>query len=142
MSAPDLDEIDEIDERDGGDLVERFERLQIPPGAFRHRDHVEAAYGMLRKYPFIEATARYARTIQTMAENAGAYTKFHVTVTIAFMAIIAERMESSPHDDFEDFCARHPDLFSPELLRRFYSAERLQSELARKVFVLPDTPPA
>ena len=136
MSA--LDERDDAVVEQDQDLVGRFERLEIPPGAFRHRDHVEAAYEMLRKYPFIEATARYARTIQTMAANAGAHTKFHVTVTIALMALVAERMESEPHSDFDDFCTRNGDLFSPQPLRRYYSEERLQSDLARKTFVLPD----
>lgn len=118
--------------------LERFERLQFPPGTFRHRDHVEVAYGMLRKYPFLEATSRYASTIKTMAENAGAATKFNVTITVAFMAIIAERMESSEHRDFEEFGRQNPDLFSRGLLERFYSKERLQSDVARRIFVMPD----
>ena len=124
------------------DVVERFERLEFPPGAFHHRDHVEAAYGMLRKYPFLEALVRYSRTIQTMAANAGAHTKFHVTVTIAFMALIAERMETSSHADFDEFRHQHPELFSPDLLKRFYSSERLASEMSRRILVMPDRRPA
>lgn len=119
-------------------LVERFEHLQIAPGAFRHRDHVEAAYAMLRKYPFLEATARYARIIRTMAANAGASDKFHVTITVAFMSVIAERMESTEHRDFETFSRANPELFSRDLLSRFYPRSRLESDVARKIFVLPD----
>lgn len=118
-------------------LVDRFERLEIEPGAFRHRDHVEAAYAMLSKYPFLEATARYASTIRTMATNAGASDKFHVTITVAFMSLIAERMESSEHDGFGTFSRANPDLFSRDLLTRFYRPEQLQSDVARRVFVMP-----
>ena len=120
------------------ELTERFENLQVAPGTFHHRDHLAAAYAMLRKYPFIEATSRYAQTIRTMAERAGVYDKFHTTITFAFMALIAERMESSAYDSFDDFIEHHPDLFSPGLLQRFYSPERLASDVARKVFVMPD----
>ena len=118
-------------------LVDRFERLQIEPGAFRHRDHLEAAYGMLRKYPFLEATARYARIIRTMAANAGASEKFHVTITVAFMSLVAERMASTEHGDFETFSRANPDLFSRDLLNRFYPNGRLDSDVARRIFVMP-----
>jgi hypothetical protein len=120
------------------ELADRFERLELDPGSFRHRDHVAAAYAMLRKYPFLEALSRYASTIRTMATNAGAATKFHVTITVAFMALIAERMESSPHRDFDDFSREHPDLFASDILERFYPPDQLQSQLARKIFVMPD----
>lgn len=120
------------------DLAERFEELRIPPGAFRHRDHLAAAYAMLQKYPFIEATFRYARTIQTMARNAGAHDKFNTTITFAFMALIAERMESCRHECFEEFAGQHPDLFSKDLLKRFYSDERLRSPMARRIFIMPN----
>ena len=121
-------------------LAERFEGLEIPAGSFRHRDHVETAHAMLLKYPFLEAVSRYAATIHTMATNAGAHDKFHVTVTVAFLSIIAERLEASRIDDFEEFARRNPDLFDSALLSRFYSPEQLASAAARRVFVMPSRP--
>lgn len=120
------------------ELADRFERLELDPSSFRHRDHVAAAYAMLRKYPFLEAMSRYANTIRTMATNAGAATKFHVTITVAFISLIAERMASSVHHDFEEFSRQNPDLFAADVLERFYPTERLESELARTIFVMPD----
>ena len=120
-------------------FFERFEQLRIPPGAFGHRDHMEAAYEMLRKYSFLEATSRYARTIQTMARRAGAEKKFHVTITLAFMSLIAERMESTDHRDFETFSRVNEDLFARDVLDRLYSRERLHSDVARRIFVMPDS---
>ena len=122
-------------------LTARFQELELDPASFRHRDHVNVAYAMLLEYPFLEATLRYANTIRTMATNAGAATKFHVTITVAFMALIAERMESSDDQDFEEFSAANPDLFADNLLGRFYSEELLRSEVARKIFLMPDSSP-
>ena len=112
--------------------------MEFPPGTFNHRDHIEAAYEMLRKYPFLEATSRYASTIETMATNAGAFEKFNVTITLAFMALIAERMESGSFESFADFADQHPDLFAPDVLAPFYSPQRLRSPLARRIFMMPD----
>lgn len=120
------------------ELVDRFEGLELDATAFRHHDHIATAYAMLQKYPFLEATARYANTIRTMAANAGATTKFNMTITMTYMALIAERMESSTHRDFDEFSQHNPDLFSRDLLKQFYSAERLQSDSARRIFLMPD----
>jgi hypothetical protein len=40
----------------------------------------------------------------------------------------------------EEFVARHPDLITwkPSILDRYYRPETLRSDLARRVFVLPD----
>ena len=41
-------------------------------------------------------------------------------------------------EETEAFLAANPDLAAPGLLARWYSAERLQSDLARAVPVMPD----
>lgn len=122
-------------------LLGRFEALEIDPGEFGHREHVAAACAMLRRYPFVEAAARYARTIRTMAERAGASQKFNVTVTLAFMDIIAERIQRGGFADCESFLARNPDLLDKNLLGQWYSPERLRSPQARSAFLMPDLRP-
>jgi hypothetical protein len=62
---------------------------------------------------------------------------FHQTVTIAFLALIAERLESADSNDFEAFADAHPALFEPAVLRKWYSAEQLGSAAVRRTFVLP-----
>ncbi len=122
------------------DIADKFEKLQYEPGTFTHRDHLESAYAMLIKYPFIEATVRFLNTIREMADRVGADKKFNTTITIAFLGLVIERMDSAPHADFDDFIERHPDLLSPDILHRYYRPERLDTDLARRAFLMPDLP--
>ena len=63
------------------------------------------AYEMLRKHDFIDATTRYAQSIRILATKAGAPRKFHTTITFAFMSLIAERMGTTRHADYDAFIA-------------------------------------
>ena len=116
---------------------ERFERQEIAAEDFGHREHVQAAYELLHKYDFIEATVKYAETIKSMATAAGAPEKFNVTITVAFMGLIAEKMEADGDVDFDTFYSTNPDL-SGNALAPWYSAERISSKLSRKIFLMPD----
>ena len=120
------------------DLLRAFEARDLDPGSFRHLDHVRVAYDMLRKYDFMDAALRYGENIKAIAAGAGVPDKFNATITFAFMSLIAERMETSDHGDYEDFIARNRDLLSKDVLKRWYSPERLRCELARSVFLMPD----
>lgn len=59
-------------------------------------------------------------------------------MTIAFLAVIAERLEADGQTEFAAFAAANPDLMTKSVLARWYSAERLASEAARRTFLLPD----
>jgi hypothetical protein len=63
---------------------------------------------------------------------------FHQTITIAFLSLIAERIESGGAADFADFAQANPDLLEKSVLSRWYRAERLASTAARRTFLLPD----
>lgn len=104
---------------------------------FNHRDHVLTAWEVLRQDEFFAAAHRYASAIRRLAEGAGVPGKFFATITFAFLSLIAERMAASP-DDAETFLASNPDLHSPDILTRLYSAERLGDTLGRRVALLPD----
>ena len=91
-------------------LQRRFERLEFEPGAFRHNDHVQAAYAMLGRYDFVDACVRYASTLRAMAESAGVPEKYNATITIAFLSLIAERRSQSDSCDLGSFLASNPDL--------------------------------
>ena len=123
---------------DYADLTRSFEAQDLDASRFRHTDHIGVAYEMLRQHDFIEATARYAENIRSIAEKAGAHDKFNATITFAFMSLIAERMETTEHRDYDDFIARNADLKSKDILQKWYSPERLHSASARRVFLLPD----
>lgn len=121
-------------------LRHRFETLNLPNGEFSHRDHIQVAFEMLETYAFHEACYRYAQTVSEMARRASAAGKFSVTITIAFMSLIAERMTSCTRG-FDAFLRENPDLLDPPILDGWYSPERLHSALGRRQFLLPDRLP-
>jgi len=123
---------------DQAELLRSFEARDLDPGGFRHLHHVAVAYEMLRKYDFMEAAARYADNIRDIADKAGAVGKFNATITFAYMSLIAERMATTEHGTYEEFIARNPDLGSKHVLSKWYAPERLQSDLARSIVLLPD----
>lgn len=118
--------------------LERFQRGQVNPAQFTHREHVRMAYEMLARYDFLDSAVRYTRGIQRLCERAGRPEKFHQTITLASLSLIAERLATRPAGDFESFAAANPDLLEPGALARWYRPQRLGSELARRTFLLPD----
>ena len=116
----------------------RFVRGEIEPGAFAHREHVRMAFEMLRRHDFAETAWLYSRALRAMTAKAGKPQAFHQTVTVAFLSVISERIETRPVADFTAFARDNPDLFDKAALARCYRPERLATELARRTFLLPD----
>jgi hypothetical protein len=120
------------------ELARSFEACDIDASAFGHVDHVGVAYEMLRSYDFLTASMKYSDCINTIATKAGAARKFNTTITLAFLSLIAERMQTNPHDSYDEFISNNQDLVTGNPLEKLYSPERLRSDLARTVFLLPD----
>ncbi len=118
-------------------LTQSFLARELDNNAFHHREHVQVAYELLRNLSYTDAAFEYATGIRTLAAKAGAPQKFNATITYAFMSLIAEHMAMDRYDDFEVFAARSPELFSKNLLARWYEPERLHSDFARHAFLLP-----
>ena len=116
---------------------EQFEAKAIDPRDFKHIDHVGVAWVMLQKYDFLTACDVYSRTIHALASSVGAETKFNVTITFAFLSIMAERLAENVGKDFEEFLTQNRDLLDRSLLEKWYSKEDLMSERARKRFLMP-----
>ncbi|MEO8439694.1 MAG: hypothetical protein ABI540_05670 [Spartobacteria bacterium] len=119
------------------DLLADFEGGRIDPARFRHRDHVRVSYELLARHPFPEALLHLARGLRDLAARAGKPEVYHETITVAFLALIAERWWRGYSLNWEDFAAGNPDLFRKELLDQFYESSVLQSLVARQTFVLP-----
>jgi len=119
----------------------RFLRGEIAAARFSHREHVRMAFEMLRRHDFPETVLHYSRALRAMTARAGKPAAFHQTVTIAFLALTAERMAGGAWDDFAAFAAANPDLLEKALLGRWYAPERLASEAAHRTFLLPDLAP-
>jgi len=118
--------------------LERFVRGEIAAASFPHREHVRMAFEMLRRHDFAETVLHFSRALRSMAQQAGRPQAFHQTLTIAFLSLIAERLEDGPWEDFGAFARDNPDLLEKGALRRWYRPERLASERARRTFVLPE----
>ncbi len=117
--------------------LEKFLAGDIPAAEFRHADHVRAGYELLRMMDFLDAVSAYGRALKIMTERAGKPEKLHHTITIAFLAVIAERMAEASYRDFDAFLAVNPDLMDRAILSRWYKPEHLKSDAARSRFVLP-----
>jgi hypothetical protein len=123
------------------DFVARFEDCTLPNSAFHHRDHVRLAWIYLRRHSPLEALTRFAEGLRRFATANGHPGLYHETITWAFLLLIHERMErGATGTAWEDFGAAHPDLLTwkPSVLDRYYRPETLGSELARRIFVMPD----
>jgi hypothetical protein len=116
----------------------RFIRGEIDPRAFPHAEHVRMGFEMLRRHNFTESCLHYCAALRELTARLGKPEGFHQTMTIAFLAIIAERLEVGRQTEFAAFAAANPDLMTKSVLARWYTPERLASEAARATFLLPD----
>ncbi|MFC2969888.1 hypothetical protein [Acidimangrovimonas pyrenivorans] len=115
--------------------LEAFDAAEIDPAAFSHRDHLAVAFEALRQDEFFAASARIARGLRGLAAKAGAPEKYSATITLAFISLVAERMQEG--QDFDAFLAANPELLNGAL-KRLYSSQRLADPRGRSVALLPD----
>jgi hypothetical protein len=121
-------------------LVALFESGQPPPDGFHHPDHVRVAWWYLRRYPLDEALGRFVAALRQFAAVQGKPGLYHETITVAYVLLINERLDSDRDLDWPAFAERHRDLLTwrPSALDRYYWPETLTSERARRTFVWPD----
>jgi hypothetical protein len=118
--------------------LERFVRGEVDSASFPHREHVRMAFEMLRRHDFAESVWLFSKALRTMTVKAGKPRAFHQTITVAFLSLVAERMDRDGSPEFAAFERANPDLLVKGALNSWYRPERLRSELARRVFVLPE----
>jgi hypothetical protein len=118
--------------------LQRFVRGELEATQFPHREHVRMGFEMLRRHDFAETVFHFSSTLRAMAVRAGKPQAFHQTVTIAFLSLIAERMDSGDYADFDSFARANADLLGKSALSRWYPSERLATDAARRIFLLPE----
>lgn len=114
-----------------------FETGALDPAKFPHSEHLRLGYEMLARYPFGEAVLRFSRGLKLLAAKAGRPEIYHETITVAFLALINERRGRGAAEDWSAFRRNNGDLFSKRCLEKWYTAEQLASDLARRTFCLP-----
>lgn len=123
------------------EFIAQLESCALPETQFHHADHLRAAWLYLTRFPPAEAIGRFSRTLRDYAAHLGKPGRYHETITWAYLLLINERMRLGAEPATWDlFAAAHPDLldWKNSILSRYYFPETLESEMARRVFVMPD----
>jgi hypothetical protein len=114
-----------------------FERGLLDPAQFPHAEHLRFGYEMLDRYSFGEAVSRFSGGLKLLAAKAGKLEVYHETITVAFLALINERRGRDKARAWSEFKQDNSDLFDKRCLQKWYGAEQLSSDLARRIFCLP-----
>jgi hypothetical protein len=124
---------------DSRELIRLFEIDRLP-GEFHHSDHLRLAFAYLCEYEIFEALPRFCAALKRFAAARGKTQLYNETITCAYFFLIRERMACCEGISWEDFAQRNTDLLTWKngVLSRYYREETLKSELARRVFVMPD----
>jgi hypothetical protein len=123
------------------DFLEQLEACTLPEDCFHHADHLHAAWLYLTRFSATEAISRFSAALRGYAASLGKPDRYHETITWAYLLLVNERIRRSDGiATWEQFSAAHTDLFDwkNSILLRYYRPETLESELARRVFVMPD----
>ena len=121
------------------EFLRAFETCELSNKFFHHGDHIRAAWLYIRHLGETEATARLSEGIRQFAAHHGSPQKYHHTMTVAWVRLIAAAQRDTPNVvRFEDFLAAHPHLLDMRALSKYYSASRLGSAAARAEWIEPD----
>jgi hypothetical protein len=119
-----------------------LESCQLPASQFNHAAHVRAGYLYLRQQMFAPALARLCASICRYAQSLGKSGLYHETITVAFMALIHERLyQRGDGGCWDGFAHANSDLLRKDALLAYYPRAVLESAEARARFVLPTTAP-
>lgn len=123
------------------EFLKQLEACTLPEDRFHHADHLHAAWLYLTRFPVSEAIARFSEALRSYAESLGKTDRYHETITWAYLLLLNERIRrSEPLVTWEQFAATNADLFDwkNSILLKYYRPETLHSDLARRVFLMPD----
>lgn len=119
------------------DFLIALEGCTLAPAEFTHRTHVRAGYLYLKEMDFPSALVRMSTVLKCYAASLGQGERYHETITVAFLALINERLrECGDAGGWEPFAIAHPELLRRDALREYYAAEILESPRARRMFIL------
>ena len=122
------------------ELIRCFESDALPEHSFHHADHVHLAFAYLREYPVLSALEKFSSALKRFAAARGKTQLYNETITCAYFFLIRERMARCEAAGWEQFAELNPDLLTwkGSILNHYYREATLKSDLARKVFLLPD----
>jgi hypothetical protein len=123
------------------EFLAAFEAVAFTRPEWTHEAHVRMAWAYLSRLAFAEALHKVRTGIQKLNAKIGSPDGYHETITVAFVRVIASRMEDG--ESYGLFGDRNPELFDRTLaaLLHHYTKERLHSPEARRAFIEPDVKP-
>jgi hypothetical protein len=132
-----------INEPSDDELLADFEACTLSERALNHRAHVRLAWIYLKRGSLPHALLDFSTALKRYAASRAKHGLYHETITFAFIFLINERIaRGKPDDDWPVFAESNRDLLewstTRSVLLRYYRAQTLQSELARRVYVMPD----
>ncbi|HEY2161104.1 MAG TPA: hypothetical protein VGH24_07350 [Solirubrobacteraceae bacterium] len=107
-------------------------------GGFGHREHLELAWTYLAWYDIETAKRAMAAGIRHVAGLHGAPDRYHDTITVSWVHLVAVHRHGSDARSFDEFIAENPGLLERGLLERHYSPELLAGDDARARWTEPD----
>lgn len=125
------------------EFARAFEQGAVRNEDFRHRQHLRLAWVYLLEGETPAAAAtRMCDTLRTFAASVGHAEKYHETLTIFWMRLLAAVRDGLDLPRaFEDVVATHSYLLDKDLPLAYYSRARLSSAEARLEWVPPDLRP-
>ena len=120
-----------------------FEKGDIPPAEFHHRDHLRLAYVYLCEHETKPAFELYRHHVKKfLSDNGVPDDKYHETVTRSWVQAVRHFMEMcGSATSFEEMINNDGRLLDMDIMLTHYRKETLFSDLARREFVQPDLEP-
>jgi hypothetical protein len=113
-----------------------------PGGQFRHRQHINLAFYAVRRHGMPDAVGAVCGWIQQIAGYERAPQKYHLTVSRAWVELVAHHVAADPDcAEFDVFAECNPALLDKRLLARHYRSSTLAAGPARRSWVEPDLLP-
>jgi hypothetical protein len=119
---------------DDGEFLEAFHSCRLKTSEFRNADHFRLAWLHLHREPFETAVESVCAGIQAFAAHYGVSGKYHATITIAWVRLVATHRELT----FDEFLTANADRLNVDLLHRFWTPALLAGERAKADWVPPD----
>jgi hypothetical protein len=124
------------------ELTRALERGEIANEDFHHASHLHVAWVYLSESTSInDASGKMRDTLRRLAGAAGKLEKYHETITLFWIRLLAWIRAGTPGRPLEEVVEANPQLLDKNFPLVYYSRERLFSDEARTTWLDPDLKP-
>ena len=124
-------------------LIRSFEDGSLPRSEWTHASHLLVALWYMSRHPRDQATRLVRDGIRRYNHLHGRDSGYHETITLAWVAVLAQFLTRSDHAGPISALAGTllDDCGDKDFLLRYYSREVLMSDEARRAWIPPDRRP-